>query len=304
MRILLTGGTGVLGRATLPLLPSAGHDVTVVSRRPETDDQIARTGATPVRLDPFDRAALQHVAADVRPQAVLRLATHIPTGASALLPWAWRQNDRIRRDLSALLADVAIDHGARYVGESLVLAYPDRGDEWIGEDTPLDPVGPTATVAAAEAAAARVTAAGLVGIDLRFGLFHGPRSGQSGDLLASAQRGLFALPGAADGHVSFIDVDDAARAVVAALALPAGSYNVVEDEPATRTEHAAALGRLFQRPVRTPPEVLGRVPPVRPLARSLRVSNHRLRQHGWRPRVARTIDGWDRVRQEVAGVAG
>src|SRR5688500_13796551 len=37
MKILLAGGTGVLGRATVPRLVAAGHDVSVVSRRAEAD---------------------------------------------------------------------------------------------------------------------------------------------------------------------------------------------------------------------------------------------------------------------------
>lgn len=303
MRILLIGGTGVLGRAALPLL-TADHDVTVASRRQQTDPQIRRAGATPVRLDPFDTRALARVADQVQPEAVVRLATHIPTGGRALLPWAWRENDRIRRDLSALLADVAIAHEARYVGESLILAYPDRGASHIAEDTSLEPVGQTATVAAAEAAAERVTAAGSVGVSLRFGLFHGPGSGQAERTVEAAARGLLPLPGDDDGYVSLIDVGDAAHAVRVALGLPAGSYNVVEDEPATRAEHAAELARVLERPVRTPPGFVGRLPMVRPLARSLRVSNHRLREHGWQPQVPRAVDDWTRIAREVAGVAG
>lgn len=303
MRILLIGGTGVLGRATLPLL-TPDHDVTVASRRPQTDPQVHRAGATPVRLDPFDEPALTRVADQVRPDAVVRLATHIPTGGRALLPWAWHENDHIRRDLSALLTNVAIAHEARYIGESLVLAYPDSGASLIAEDTPLDPLGQTATLAEAEAAAERVTATGSTGISLRFGLFHGVGSGQAERTIEAAAKGLLPLPGDDDGYVSMIDVGDAARAVRIALDLPAGNYNVVEDAPATRAEHAAALAAVLGRPVRTPPAVVGRLPMVRPLARSLRISNHRLRTHGWQPQVPRAADAWNRVAREVVDVAG
>ncbi len=68
----------------LPLL-TADHEVTVASRWPHADPLIRDAGATPVRLDPFDARALARVADQARPEAVVRLATHIPTGAGALV---------------------------------------------------------------------------------------------------------------------------------------------------------------------------------------------------------------------------
>ncbi|WP_213455759.1 SDR family oxidoreductase [Rhizomonospora bruguierae] len=41
MRVLVTGGTGTLGRALVPLLVEAGHDTTVMSRRPGPGDAVA-----------------------------------------------------------------------------------------------------------------------------------------------------------------------------------------------------------------------------------------------------------------------
>lgn len=141
-------------------------------------------------------------------------------------------------------------------------------------------------------------------MSLRFGLFLGHGSGQVATMLDAARCGWFPVPGDAHAHVSFIDIDDAARAVHSALTLPAGADNAVEDEPAMRAEHAAALAAVVGRAVRTPPGLVGRLPIARPLARALRASNHRLRTHGWAPRVPRLADDWGRAAQEVAGVAG
>ena len=45
------------------------------------------------------------------------------------------------------------------------------------------------------------------------------------------------MPGSAESYISSVSHDDAASAVVAALGLPAGIYNVVDDEPLRRREY-------------------------------------------------------------------
>jgi hypothetical protein len=52
-------------------------------------------------------------------------------------------------------------------------------------------------------------------------------------------------PGRSDGFFTWLAHDDAGAAVVAALALPAGTYNVAEDEPLRRSELAEGLARIL-----------------------------------------------------------
>ncbi|QBI19872.1 NAD-dependent epimerase/dehydratase family protein [Egibacter rhizosphaerae] len=306
MRILVAGATGVLGRAVVPRLYGAGHEVLGVSRRDTSDRFLRDTGATPVRLDVFDADATTALAAGERIEAVLNLATHVPRGNAALRPGAWRTHDRLRRDASRALATAAIGAGARFVQESFAPAYPDRGPAWITEDVPLEPVAQTATVPDAEASAKQVTDAAGAGVALRFGLFYGPEA--SGELLAAARKGRLRLPGEPGGYVSLIHVDDAATAVVAALGVPPGVYNVVEDEPTTRAEHAAILTELLAvRRVRPMPRLLGRHPMLRALARSHRVSNARFREvASWQPAHPSPRTGWREVLEvlEVVDVPG
>ena len=57
------------------------------------------------------------------------------------LPWAWRENDRLRRVASATLVDAAISVGVmRFVQESFAPVYPDCGDRWIDETERIAPV--------------------------------------------------------------------------------------------------------------------------------------------------------------------
>jgi nucleoside-diphosphate-sugar epimerase len=96
--------------------------------------------------------------------------------------------------------------------------------------------------------------------------------------------------------VSSIHVADAAAAVAAALQTPAGTFNVVDDEPLTKREYAQALARAagtamwLRGPGRAAVLFGDR---LTSLARSLRVSNARLRAAtGWAPRYASAREGW------------
>lgn len=299
MRVFVTGATGVLGRRVVPMLAADGHDVTAVARGKA--DRLREVGATPVAVDLFDRVA---VASAVDGQdAVLDLATRIPAMNRMMLPWAWRDNDRLRSVAASHVADAAIGAGARHVRESFGLVYADAADRRVDEHAALAPIRNTRTSLDAEAAAQRVTAAGGVGVALRFALFYGADSDQTRDELAAARRGVAgAVIGDPEGFTPRLHLHDAATAVVAALAAPPGVYNVVEDEPLRRREHLAVLERLVGRSLRTPPLFVARLGPARAVGRSLRLSNAAFRDAtDWRPAWASPREGLPMVAAEIDG---
>jgi 2-alkyl-3-oxoalkanoate reductase len=296
MRIFVTGATGVIGRRAVPLLLTAGHQVTAIGRSRERLATLARAGATTLTLDLFDRAAVARAMAGH--DVVVNLATHLPgTGLRPFLPGAWRENDRLRKIGSATLADAAIAVGAgRFIQESFALTYPDSGDRWIDETVPVQPARYNRTSIDAENSAARVTAAGGLGVALRFALFYGPGDAFTRDVFRSVRHGWLPLFGRPEGYVPIVAHKDAARAVVAALGIPAGVYNVVDDEPLTRRALGEVIaGVIGARPPRLlPPWVavlagsLGEV-----FSRSLRLSNGKLRAAGaWAPSYPSAREGW------------
>jgi len=291
MRVFVAGATGVLGRRAVRALAAAGHDVTALVRSP-AKAKIARSlGATAVEASLFDPDQLRAVVAGH--DAVCNLATHIPPLARAGDPRAWDENNRIRSEGSHNLVDAALAAGAScYIQESIAFLYGDHGDEWIdASTTPIADRAPTGPVRAAEAQAARFASDRRRGVVLRFGGFVAPESDQTRTILRAARRGLAIEPGRGDGWFPSIAADDAATAVVAALAAPSGTYDVVDDEPMRRRDSrsalAAAVGRKRLRPVPSVKRVVG------PLAESQRVSNRRFRDAtGWAPDVASLRDGW------------
>lgn len=296
MKIFLAGGTGVVGSRALPALVAAGHDVTALARSPEKTDLVRRLGGDPASVDLFDPDAV--AAAVVGHEAVVNLATNIPPLSKASKPEAWAANERIRTEGSRNLVDAALASGAaRVVQESITFPYADGGQTWIDEDHPRDLVGPFEGSGHAEAATARFTAGGGVGVVLRFAQFYGPGSSHTAAASRAVRLGVNPFLGDPGSYTSFVHAEDAGSAVVAALSAPAGTYNVVDDEPLTRAAAgravAEAVGR--RRPPRPlPAAVLRRLPAsARLLTRSHRVSSRRFREAtGWAPAHPSLAGSW------------
>ncbi|MGH7528504.1 MAG: NAD-dependent epimerase/dehydratase family protein [Gemmatimonadales bacterium] len=301
MRLFLTGATGVVGRRAVPLLIAQGHRVSGVARTPEKRARLERLGADPVSVDLFNADAVRQAVAGH--DAVINLATHIPGSPRLFLPGAWTENDRIRREASTNLASAAGAGGAeRFIQESFAPVYSDRGDAWIDESTPIQPAPYNRTVMDAERAAESFSD-GRIGIVLRFAGFYGPDAWHVQDMIRYVRKGWAPIPGSPGGFFSSVSHDDAATAVVAALRIGPGVYNVVDDEPVRRREFFDSLaGVLGVAPPRIPPAwMAGLAGSVgQTLARSLRISNRKLRiESGWAPKYPSVREGWRAVVEEL-----
>jgi 2-alkyl-3-oxoalkanoate reductase len=211
MRLLVTGGTGVLGRALIPLARAAGHELHAPTR-----DQ----------LDLFDPAAVAQSTYGI--DAVLHLATRIQPLEQLGNPEGWRDNDRLRADASRILVDGALAADvAVYVQPTVTFVYPDEGP--VSEDTPISDVPAILRSAlTAEREAGRFARSGRRGIVLRLGLLDGPGTGHD-------------LPVRSLGAT--LHIVDAARALLAGLTLPSGIYNVCRDgERVSNRRLASAAG--------------------------------------------------------------
>jgi 2-alkyl-3-oxoalkanoate reductase len=308
MKVFVTGATGVVGRRAVPLLVRAGHQVTAVARTAEKAKGVERAGARPVAVDLFDAAGVRRALAGH--DAVINLATHIPRSTTAmLLPWAWRENDRIRREASAILVDAALAQGVgRFVQESFAPMYPDCGDDWIDEEVPPQPARYNRSTLDAERSAARFTHAGGTGVVLRYAGFYGPDAAHVPDLIRFTRRGMAALPGRPEAYFSSVSHDDAASAAVAALGVPAGIYNVADDEPLRRAEFAAVVAASLGAPPPTPQpawmaRLMGSLGEL--LSRSVRISNRAFREAaGWSPRWPSLREGWPAMLAEMGAGPG
>ena len=303
MRVLFAGASGILGRALVPQLLAAGHDVIALTRSPAAADRLTGSGADAVVARALDREELLAALRGIRADAVLHELTALtkpPTRYRAM-----RMTNALRTLGTANLLDAADAVGAtRFVTQSIVFGYGYRAHPaTIDESAPFGepdgtPVDPTSEALAENER--RVFESGLDGIALRYGLFYG------GD--AETVRGMLhrrMLPAVAgwNGSVPLIHHEDAARATVTALedGRPGTAYNVADDDPSQSWASyvdAAAEAWEEPRPPRVPGAVLRVAAPY--AARlmggmDLRVATHRIRSLGWTPRYPSAREGWRAV---------
>ncbi len=270
-RILLAGATGVVGRRLVPGLVAGGHHVTALTRRPERVPALRAAGAHPAVVDVRDEGALAATVHDARPEMVVHQLTDLGTGDLAA-------NAHLREVGTHHLAEAALAAGARrIVAQSIAWAYG-GGDEPAGEGTPLDveATEPRATSVRGVAALEAAVGEAPEWVVLRYGMFYGPDTWFAPDGVRAddAREGRLV----ADGDVtSFLHVDDAAAAAVAALGWPSGVVNIVDDEPAAARDWVPA----FCATVGAPPPPRSDAP-RRPWARG--ADNRRARALGWSPR--------------------
>ena len=197
VRVLVTGASGVLGRALVPVLKVAKHTLETPSQR---------------ELDLFDTNAVNAAVAEC--DAVVHLASRIPPPASKGDPNAWAVNDRLRAIASRFLVDAVLrDRGADvFVVPTVTMLYRTSPAD---EDTPVEDVpAHLRSALAAEEQAHRASRHHRRGVVLRLGMLYGHGTeGPRPDPTANAT----------------LQVADAASALERALAVPAGVYNVCDD---------------------------------------------------------------------------
>ncbi len=300
MRVFVAGAAGVIGRPLVPALVAAGHDVTGTTRKQERVAEIEAAGATAVVCDALDAQALRAAVVVARPEVVVHELTALPERLDPREKGVYAATARIRRNGTANLVAAAQAAGARrIVAQSIAFVYAPEG-EWVKSED--DPVMASAEGEFGEALASTMDlerqvleAGGMEGLVLRYGFFYGPGSSYRSDGFQAEEvrRRRFPVVGRGDGMFSFVHVDDAAAATVAAVERGApGIFNVVDDEPARGRDwipvYAQAIGA---KPPRRVPAWLVRLVAgrgVAAFATSLRgASNAKAkRELGWQPEHA------------------
>lgn len=284
VRIVVTGGTGVLGRSAVSALTEAGHEVAVVVRSARSTAVVADLHVRALHGDVLRGDGLD--AAFEGADAVVNLACAMPVGHSLLAPRAWRRHDALRTTGVRHVVEAARRAGVRrVVQESVSLLYADQGEEWVTESSPLEITGSTEPAAVGESLVQDFTCGSRTGVVLRLGTLVGDDPQTRHQLRAVAQgRRIHGGHPADWAHV--LHTDDVGEAVVAALHAPSGVYNVGA-EPVQR--HDLAQG--YADAVRADSALL-RPSASRwrggsryePMTRSLRVcSEFFASQTGWRP---------------------
>jgi nucleoside-diphosphate-sugar epimerase len=301
MRVFVAGATGVIGRRLLPALRSAGHEPIGMTRSPEKAEALRAQGMEAVVCDAYDAAGLARAVTDARAEAVIHELTDLPEDINMRrFEQEVQSTGRLRREGTRNLLAAARAAGVqRIIAESIAFAYASEGDWVKDEDAPLA----TATLSAATEPIAdlerQVLDAG--GIVLRYGQLYGPGTSftKDGSWATNLRKRRLPIVGAGSGMFSFLHVDDAASATVAALGRTGpATYNVVDDDPAPVSEWAPVYARAVGAPMPWhAPAWLGRLAAGRlavEMMNELRgASNVRIkRELGWQPRYTSWREGF------------
>jgi hypothetical protein len=246
MRILITGGTGLIGKQLCAALLGEGHELTVLSRKPES---VAMKCGSAVKAI----GSLKEWPQDKGFDAVINLA------GEPIIDWPWSASRKERLWASRIgLTRQLVSHMAQQSGHapSVLLSgsaigyYGNTGDACLGEDAPNAVDFGAQLCAAWEQAALKAVTLNTRVCVLRTGLVITPSGGLLGKMLLPFKWGFGARIGHGAQWMSWIHMDDYVAIVIRLLNDPsaAGAYNMTAPNPATNQAFTKALANALHRP--------------------------------------------------------
>ena len=250
-KVLITGGTGLIGTRLAEMLIDSGYEVALLSREP------AKSHFRSFRWDPR---------AGTIDEAAVPYADYIVSLAGASVADGKWTDERKREIMTSRLGGLALlsrelakpDHHVQAViSASAVGIYGDAGDKLVTEATP--PTLPTHDFLVDvsnqwELAAAPIAALGIRTVIPRIGVVLSTEGGALPQIARPVKLGAGAALGSGRQYMSWIHLDDLCRLFIAMLEDPTwhGTYNAVAPYPATNQAFTEVLAEVLHRPLILP----------------------------------------------------
>lgn len=245
MRILITGGTGLIGRQLCAVLLTQGHELTVLSRRPQT--VASKCGKGIHAMADLDEWTLERVF-----DAVINLAGEPIVDAywsakckQVLLDSRVRLTEKLVQRIAATQQKPAV-----LLSGSAVGYYGNGGDTVLDEAMAAGHDFPSELCASWESAARAAEQNGVRVCLLRTGLVLSKRGGLLGRMLLPFKLALGARLGDGKQWMSWVHIEDYVAMVVRLLhdASLNGAFNMTAPAPVTNTEFTQTLAQTLHRP--------------------------------------------------------
>ena len=264
MRVFVAGATGALGRQLVPQLVASGHEVVGMTRDEAKSEIVRRMGARPAVADALDAEAVGGAISEANPEVIVHQLTALAGPFDPRhLDRVFAVTNRLRTEGTDNLLSAGRAVGARrFVAQSFAgWPFARVGGPVKTEEDPLDPDPPNAvrsTLAAIRYLEETVAGATWTeGIVLRYGGFYGPGTGFAidppGDQVEMIRARKFPIVGSGSAVWSFIHIEDAAAATLAA----------VEHGRPGSTTSSTTTRRRSRNGCRRPREAVGAKPPRR-----------------------------------------
>lgn len=261
MKIFVAGGTGAVGRPLIAELLARGHAPVVLTRSPEEAQALVEQGIEPAIADVFDADAVKAAVSRAQPEVLIQQLTALPrTYTREAMDAASPLNNRLRLEGGANLLAAAQAAGVRRYLRQSVAFWAVPGDGLADEKTPL-----AFDASPAVAADVRVVTElehrllgnpNIEGIALRYGFFYGSGTwfNADGDVARQVRLQQFPIVGSGEGVWSWLHIEDAATATVAAAEQGnPGIYLIANDQPLAVREWLPAFAQWVNAP--PPPQV-------------------------------------------------
>ena len=244
LKVLVSGSSGLIGSALLPVLQSSGYEVSRLVRGALGPRQIGWEPARPLAAESvsgFD--------------AVIHLA-----GESIVGRWTEAKKRRIlesrvqgTQNLAEALAAAPQPPGVLILA-SAIGYYGDRGEETLREDSNSGEGFLPEVCKAWEAAAKPAAKAGIRTVQMRFGVVLSRSGGALQKMLPPFRMGVGGNIGNGRQWMSWVDMDDLVGAILHVIKTDTlqGPVNVVAPSPARNEEFTKTLASVLSRPAILP----------------------------------------------------
>jgi nucleoside-diphosphate-sugar epimerase len=257
MNVFVAGASGAIGRPVIAELLRHRHNVTGLARSQSALTDLRIQGVTVIEADVFDPYSIRAAIEKARPDVVIDELTSLPK-SSAELANAIPGDLKIRLEGGGNLHRAAEEFGVkRYLQQAsgfFLKAAKGLADE--GSPIAVEAGGNVGLSARMYAELEnRVRRSSMEGVALRYGFFYGPGTWYRQDGSAAEQVRRNETPIIGDGNAvwSFVHVEDAAMATVAAITAEPGVYNITDDNPSPVIQWLPAFARWIGAPA--PPHV-------------------------------------------------
>ncbi|MEM6831773.1 MAG: TIGR01777 family oxidoreductase [Bacteroidota bacterium] len=247
-RILITGGTGLVGTRLSELLKARGCEVTHLSRRPT--DKNHSSFHWDVKKQVVDEQAIKEA------EAIIHLA-----GAS-VAGKRWNENWKkeiytSRIDSTRLLLKMVKEHNPaikHFISASAIGYYGwDTGDKWVDEETPKGDGFLADVVGDWEQEVVRFKEIGVKNACLRVGIVLSKEGGALVEMAKPIKMGAGAALGSGKQYMSWIHLDDLCHMFIYILENELeGIYNGTSPNPVTNMTLTKQLAKALKRPLFLP----------------------------------------------------
>jgi 2-alkyl-3-oxoalkanoate reductase len=255
MKIFVAGATGAIGRPLLAQLLEKGHDVVALTRSPERAKTLAEQGVEAAIADIFDADAINAAVICAQPEVVIEQLTSLPkTYTRESMSATAALNTRIRLEGGANVLAAARAAGVRRYLRQSIAFWGNPGIGLADEATPLVLNGSPAVAADSLTVTEierRLLGVPIEGIILRYGFFYGSGTwfATDGDVAQQVRQQQFPIVGTGKGVWSWVHIEDAAIATVAAMERGnPGVYLITDDRPLEVREWLPAYAHWLNAP--------------------------------------------------------